>query len=155
MKNNTNILIKLKSNNIIAFEKNLEMQVSKVLSRLFHYYYERTFGQIAEQSYFTIPDGLVWIAFAGSFVIWSVCIIYFLKIHGLDKFHEKKMLPDFPDKYKPFELLSPEKLCHLEVYICGIFLLPIRISLIVVTLIIHVAVIKILLLITSKPAKIT
>jgi len=133
------------------------MQVSKIISRVLHYYYyyERTFEQKTEQSHFTIPDGLIWIAFAGSFMIWSVCIIYFLKTHVLDKFHEKKILPDFPDKYKPFELLSPEKLCHLEVYICGIFLLPIRISLIVFTLLFHVAVIKILLLITRKTAKST
>ena len=130
------------------------MQVSKVMSRLFHYYYERTFGQKAEQSHFTIPngDGLIWIAFAGSFVIWSVCVVYFLKTIALKKFHEKKMLHDFSDKYKPFELLSPEKLCHLEVYICGIFLLPIRISLIVITLALHVVVIKMLLIVMRKTA---
>jgi len=102
-----------------------------------------------------MTKNFIWIVLAWLFVIWSVFIVYILKTFVLKKFDEKKMKPEIPARFKPFELLSPEKLCHLEVYICGIFLLPIRISLIVFTLLFHVAVIKILLLITRKTAKST
>ena len=129
------------------------MQVSKVISRLFHYYYERTFGKETDQLHAVITGNFIWIVLAGLFVIWSLFIVYILKTIVLKKFHEKKIETEICERFKPFELLSPEKLCHLEVYICGVFLLPIRISLIVVTLTFHVVVIKILLILTSKTAK--
>lgn len=119
-----------------------------------HYYYDKTLGK--ETYYHTLMTGnFVWIVLAGLFAIWSVFIVYVLNTFALKKFHEKKMLSHIPDRFKPFRLLYPEKLNHLEVFICGIFLLPIRICLIVMTLTFHIIVIKIILIITGKSAQST